>query len=263
MFAASACAAPCSPEQENFIDNVTGGDECLALEVHNLKALEKPGAHLLVTVHNDRGPKPVRDFVKSLGLNGSETTAAIGIVRPGSWTSHNNHGPGEVKRTSTGFKPQYGKDSYTQGNIAAVMGAINRLREHYKPQKITALGYSGGAAILGAGLGLFPQYAPETAVLVGYPCNLPKFANYNVMTSPADIVSPHTVVKNIPKNIRMIEVAGTNDTNTDVRMMKECFQAAQEAGLNVSFIETDATHDTVISTSELKAAVTELLQTTK
>jgi len=273
----NAFAAPCSPGREDFVNYVTGGNECLAIDVWSGEALKKPGAHLLAYVHGDAAyndrlltkgdsnmniKKEIADDLKNVG--------AVQIIRPGYKTDYNNTIPGGYPfpyeagkypvRYSTG-KSEHGFDSYTKENIEAVMHATHRLKEHYKAKMVTMTGQSGGASMILSGAALFPQYAPDAMVLTSTSCNLKQFAIHNrtAYASPLSI-SPHTVIKDLPKGIKIVALNGENDEKTPPPLMQSCVDKAKAAGADITLIQPYSNHNSTSSTPEYHKVLTAILE---
>lgn len=265
-------AAPCSAGREDFINYVTGGNECLALDVFRGEALKKPGAHLVINVHGDKNGDRLVSSVSGSGRpltdnipENSKEIAAIQIIRPAYRTSYNNTTgaypfPYEAEKTalrnSTG-RVQSGSDSYTKENIEAVMHAAARLKEHYKPKMLTMTGQSGGAAIILSGSALFPQYAPDALILTGTPCNLEKL---DATPPRPSSISPDAVIHRMPKGIKIVAFNGENDEKAPPSNMQACVDTLKKVGADVTFLQPYSTHGSTPLTPEYRSVLMAVLE---
>ena len=96
-------------------------------------------------------PKPQKNHV------------SIGLLRPG-YIDHKN-------RKSDGIKGLAVGDNYDDERVSIIAGAIKNLKTRYQAKKLILVGHSGGAAISGKILALFPQLA-DVAILVSCPCDV-------------------------------------------------------------------------------------------
>src|SRR5262249_60065324 len=105
------------------------------------------------------------------------------------------------------------QDNYTAAHVSAVAGAIDALKQHYRPRRTIYVGHSGGAAIGGVLIGRRPGLL-DAAVLVSCPCDLARWRHAHGRTPWTRSLSPDFFIPRVPSTTSVIAVTGTDDENT-------------------------------------------------
>lgn len=224
---------------EDFEATVTGGKHCLILDVYKSEKISKSPT-LAVFVHGDgeNGTERWADLIESnitydkAFMSGNYVL--VSIMRPGfkNWRGQ-----------SSGYRNPYGSRSYTLENITSVMNAVEKLAKHYKANKVLAFGSSGGAATLGAGIGLYPNTPINEVILVGCPCEISSWQASHGWKVTGNSVPAISVVNNVRKDIVITALTGDKDNNTWPHLAKDYVSKAKKHGLNATFISIeDGTH---------------------
>lgn len=110
-----------------------------------------------------------------------------------------------------------------------------------------------------SGSALFPQYAPDALILTSTSCNLEKLVAHNkgAPASPLSI-SPHTVVGQMPKHVKIVALNGKNDEPPP--LMQDCVDILKGVGADVTFLRPDSNHGSTTSTPEYRASLMAILE---
>jgi predicted esterase len=230
----------CNPA--DHVSTVQAGNECLAIKAFVGEGTKAVNA-MLVFIHSDASSGSAVHYMFPYAQKFAEpgiVTAAL--LRPGYFAEG---------RRSTGSDGGR-KDNYTAENIDAVAAGVRALKQHYKPARTVLIGHSGGGAIAAVILGRHPGLA-DAALLIGCQCNIP-------VVWPKSL-SPHAVVRDIPKGTRVIAQTGTDDDITPWWLAKTYVDLLAKHGIAARFEEIPkGTHasSTLMTTEQFTKAVWEL-----
>jgi pimeloyl-ACP methyl ester carboxylesterase len=219
--------APPQAEVCAGVDNLThvrGGNECLVIRT---VAGSGTATELLVMVHGDisaGGPADyLYPFVQKYSGPG---IVAVALLRPGYFDTQGN--------TSTGTNFDR-IDSYTESNIAAVAGAVQKLQEFHKVSKVVYVGHSGGAAIGGVIAGKYPDLL-DHVLLVGCPCNIPVWRMDRGAAPWPRSLSPHDFIATVRTSARIVALTGTLDPNTLPHLASDYVVSLMQRGVSASYV---------------------------
>lgn len=245
---------------DNFKTSVKTSDGCFAIDfMQNGDIAGKP---LIVFIHGDGGPitrssEAYREsYADQFNLLRHANMNVVVILRPG-------HRLPDWSQTS-GYRANK-NDNYTSDIIEGIAEAILRLRDHYRPNKIILLGHSGGAMISGIIAGRHPGVA-DAAVLVAWGCNTREWRQWRIDSRGRrgqwfDSLSAHDFLNGIPKDMRVIAITGSEDTNTKPSFAKGCIAQMQTLGLNADFrIINGFRHSSMFGARDVTDAVIESSQ---
>lgn len=226
LFFMSACSVidnikACKNDKINW---VSAKGECLRVLTKN--PINKPKA-LIVFLHGDGSRGGPSDYLagRSHKVNPAKNNfVVVNIIRPGYFDSDDNY--------STGYNNNR-SDNYTKDNIDIISNAISNLKKHYQPQKIIIAGHSGGAAITGNIIGLYPDLI-DGVVLAACPCNVPLWRATRSGGKWLSL-SPSSFVTAVKKT-KVIVIAGDKDTNTFPSLMENYIDTLKSRGVNAEYI---------------------------
>lgn len=242
---------------DDFKSSVKTSEGCFAIDF--MQNTDPAGNPLVVFIHGDGGPirrstEAYREnYADQFSLLRNAGINVVVILRPG-------HRLPDWSQTS-GY-PTTKNDNYTGGIIAGISEVTTRLRDHYKPSKMVLLGHSGGAMISGIIAGRHPGVA-GAAVLVAWGCNTQEWRQWRIDSKGRrgqwyDSLSAHDFLDGIPKDMRVIAITGSDDTNTKPSFAKDCTAQMKSLGLNVDMREIDGYgHSSMFSASDVTNAVIE------
>ncbi len=254
ILSVGSASADCA---DDFTRSVKTSDGCFAIDF--MQNVAPAGNPLVVFIHGDGGPirrstEAYREsYADQFSLLRNAGINVIVILRPG-------HRLPDWSQTS-GY-PTTKNDNYTGGIIAGISEAMDRLRDHYKPSKMVLLGHSGGAMISGIIAGRHPGTA-DAAVLVAWGCNTREWRQWRIDSKGRrgqwyDSLSAHDFLDGIPKDMRVIAITGSDDTNTKPSFAKDCIAQMKSLGLNVDMREIDGYgHSSMLGASNVTDAVVE------
>ena len=149
-------------------------------------------------------------------------------------------------------------DHHTKVNITEVGTAIERLRAHYQPEKVIAIGHSGGASTSAVLLGLKPGLI-DGAVLVACPCDLITWRTGRRAWSASE--NAMTWIEHIDKNAKVISLTGARDDNTLPILARNYTDALIAQGIQAEFrlIENE-NHNSAFRSDEVSKALKDLIE---
>ena len=127
------------------------------------------------------------------------------------------------------------KKSWDQIRLSAE--AIKKLKEHYQPDQLIAIGQSGGAQAIAITLGKMPGLI-DKAILIGCPC-LEGFPDRNRV--PWE--SPANQIGHIDPKTKIILITGEKDSSTPAEWAETYAKRAKEQGLSVQLHIVKGSHD--------------------
>ena len=240
-----------TPECQNpdGINRVMGGGECLVLYT---SGTPNEDTTLIVFIHGDGtsgGPTDYFDgFANQIGSNG---VVAVALIRPGYFDRKN--------RQSSGTSYRSAGDGYRPEIITSVADAVTTLKRKYDAKKLIVVGYSGGAAITGVMIGMYPKLV-DYAVLVACPCNVPNWRIHRRgVNTWTNSLSPHDFIDKID-GTNIIALTGKNDTNTELQLAIDYVEQAKSKGVNASVaLAPGYGHGGIKDSRNLKAIVEQVL----
>jgi len=225
---AGAAEAACPPES-TIRDHVFGGGLCLAALTFGADAV---GASpiLVVVVHGDISDGGAAtyhaEFAKTLARPG---VVVVALIRPGYADA--------AGRTSEGAT--LGRfDNYTAGNVAAIAGAIDALKKHYRARRVIYVGHSGGAAIGGVLIGRRANLV-DAAVLVSCPCDIARWLRERGRPTWTRSLSPDFYLHRVPKTTAVVAITGTADDNTFPALAQDYVERLARRGVPARFVAVD------------------------
>ena len=229
LFLASASqsyATPCGPE--DFEHAVTGGEsKCVVMA--RFGNVPDPRV-LVVWLHGDTsggGPATSHYRVAEQAAKrfAAEGVLNVGLIRPGY--------EDEDGRQSDGSN--YGRsDNYTKDNMEIVGGAIERLKQHYHPQRVVVVGHSGGAATAANLLGMMPGLV-DAALLVSCPCDLVAWRANGRKNPWSRSENPAKWLDSVRPPVRVIALTGEDDPNTGSYFARTYIENLQKRNVQASF----------------------------
>ena len=127
------------------------------------------------------------------------------------------------------------KKSWDQIRLSAE--AIKKLKEHYEPDQLIAIGQSGGAQAIAITLGKIPGLI-DKAILIGCPC-LEGFPDR--IRVPWE--SPANQIGHIDPKTEIILITGEKDSSTPAEWAETYAKRAKEQGLSVQLHIVKGSHD--------------------
>jgi pimeloyl-ACP methyl ester carboxylesterase len=247
--AADAMAAPC--ERENFDTQVSGVSHCL--QMRRFGAAEP--AVMVVWLHGDvSGGGPANYHFqaaqRAAEIHAGARLLSVALVRPG-------YADGSGDSSGVDLLHSGRQDHYTRPNLAEVGGAIERLRKHYKPQRVVVVGHSGGAATTAVLLGLQPGLI-DAALLAACPCDLGAWRAGRRPWPRSE--NPVTWADKVPAATRVIALTGGADDNTLPDLAETYVAALRARGVDALFeLVPQETHNGVFRSPALGEALARLL----
>ena len=246
---ADAAAASCPPESV-IRDYVFGGGLCLVASTFGADtAGDSPS--LVVVVHGDISDGGAATyhtaFAKTLARPG---VVAVALIRPGYADA-----AGRVSEGSTLGR----QDNYTAANVAAIAGAIDALKQHYRARRTVYVGHSGGAAIGGVLIGRRPGLV-DAAALVSCPCDITRWRHERGRAPWTRSLSPDFFIPRVPTTTAVVALTGTADDNTFPTLAEDYATALARRGVPARFVAVaGAGHGFSGLAAAAKEAVQELL----
>jgi pimeloyl-ACP methyl ester carboxylesterase len=233
LLAQCATAAPCA--SEDFETHVSGLSQCLLMRRFGPLQPEV----IVVWLHGDLSSGAPANYhfgaaqAAATAFAGS-TLLSIALVRPG-------YPDGGGESSSVAMLHSGRADHYSAENLVEVGTAIARLREHFHPASVIAVGHSGGAATAAVLLGMMPGLI-DAALLVSCPCDLVAWRSGRRAWSRSE--NPIRWADKVSASARVIALAGSADGNTPPALSRAYVDALQARGVAASLeILPDATHD--------------------
>ena len=229
LFLASAgpsFAASCGPEDfEHAV--MDGQSECVVMaRFGNVPAPRV----LVIWLHGDTsdgGPAISHYRIAEQAANrfAAEGVLNIGLIRPGYEDESGRQSDGQILNRT---------DHYTKDNMKIVGGAVERLKQHYHPQRIVMVGHSGGAATAANLLGMMPGLV-DAALLVSCPCDLVAWrANGGKRPWPRS-ENPAKWLDSVRPPVRVVALTGDQDTNTGPDLARAYIEKLQKRNVSASF----------------------------
>lgn len=238
-------------DSEDFIHAVSGDAQCLAMRRFG----DPLPQTLLVWLHGDvssGGPANYHfNLAEKSAVEFSAAKAmAVALVRPG-------YPDGDGNASTVALLHSGRWDHYTKANVEEVGAAIERLRNHYRPQSVIVVGHSGGAATAAVLLGLRPTLI-DAAVLVACPCDLLAWRAGRRAWSRSE--NPAQWVDRVSGSARVIALTGSNDDNTSPALARDYVEALQTRHVRAEFRLVDnENHNSVLRSAAVFRAIRELL----
>jgi pimeloyl-ACP methyl ester carboxylesterase len=244
----AARSAACAPDS-TIAERVLGGGLCLAAATYGApRANEAPV--LVVVVHGDisDGGRATYHaaFARTLARPGS---IVVALIRPGYADADGRASDGATLGRS---------DNYTAANVAAVAGAIEALKRHYRPRRLVYVGHSGGAAIGGVLIGRRPGLI-DAAVLVSCPCDIARWLRERRRPAWTRSLSPDFFIARVPVATEVIALTGRNDDNTFPALAQDYVDQLARRGVNARFVAVDGAGHGLAPMAAATAAVVEEL----
>lgn len=244
-----ASFAPCPPGSA-VADYVYGGGLCLAAETFGA---ESAGASpvLVVVVHGDISDGGAATyharFARTLARPG---VVVVALIRPGYTDA-----AGRVSQGNDYAR----EDNYTPENIAAVGGAIDALKAHYRAARTIYVGHSGGAAIGGVLIGK-RRGLVDAAVLVSCPCDIARWRRARWHDAWKRSESPDFYAHRVPVTTEVVAITGAADENTTPALAQDYVASLTKRGVRARFVSVEgAAHGFSGVAAATEKAVNELL----
>lgn len=250
---ASHCANADTCSAEDFKRRVSGESQCLLMRAYGSPAPKT----LVVWLHGDLGAGGnanyhYPDAEASAVKFGKFDVLAIALVRPG-------YPDGSGESSGVSFLHGGRSDHHTNENLLQVGAAIERLKSHYKADRVIAVGHSGGASTIASLLGLRPNLI-DGAVLVACPCDMVQWRQGRKSWARSE--NPISLVSRIAVGTKVIALTGERDDNTVPDLAVRYVRALTDRGLSASFQSIPgASHNGAFRAPEVSAALAELLET--
>lgn len=239
-------------QTEDFTRRVSGESQCLLMRAYGSQT---PKA-LIVWLHGDLGAGGNADYhfpqAEASSIEFSEyMVLAVALVRPG-------YPDGSGQSSSVAFLQSGRTDHYTKENLLQVGAAIERLKFHYKAERVLAIGHSGGASTIASLLGLRPGLI-DGAVLVACPCDMGQWRQGRRAWGRSE--DPISLVSRIAPNANVIALTGERDDNTIPDLAVKYVDALTARGIKAYFRSIPgAGHNGAFRAPEVGVAIKELLE---
>lgn len=252
-FAVCGAATAATCQTEDFTTRVNGAGECVVIQTFKAETVVAPRA-LVVWLHGDHsggGPatshvRPARDVAQRFAAQG---VVAVSLWRPGYADAQGNTSGGDLHERS---------DHYTAENMAIVADAIQRLRDHWKPQRVLLVGHSGGAATVAIILGIRPGIA-DAALLLACPCDLRAWRSRRAWWPRSE--DPMKWASSVGSRVTVLALTGSADDNTSPRLAQSYVEAVREKGGSARYESVEgASHNSLLAAPEVMAGVAALLE---
>ncbi|GBF27253.1 hypothetical protein MnTg02_02300 [bacterium MnTg02] len=209
IFPVSASAKSLCDRGDQF-SAIRGGGLCLATKTFNAVPNRKFQPTLVVMLHGDISKGGPANYHTPLMLEiaQNDKIVSVAIIRPG-YSDKNG-------RKSVGSN--YGRsDNYTKRNNAAIGEAISKLKKLHNAKRVVLIGHSGGAAMTGVIIGMFPGLV-DKAILVSCPCNIARWRKMKRRRPWRRSLSPSSFVGKISLSTEVVVIVGKKDRNTPPRL---------------------------------------------
>ncbi|MCC7348018.1 MAG: alpha/beta hydrolase [Variibacter sp.] len=226
LLAGVASARAQCPPRSTPADHVFAGGLCLALNTFGADEAG-PSPTLVVVVHGDISDGGAATyhaaFARALARPG---VVAVALMRPGYADAEGNASEGSMLGR---------EDNYTPAAIAAVGGAVDALKKHYRARRVIYVGHSGGAAIGGVLIAERPGLV-DTAVLVSCPCDIPAWLHAHGRRPWSRSLSPSWFVHRVPGATAVVAVTGAQDDNTPPALAERYVGELRRRNVNARFV---------------------------
>ncbi|MDA7948477.1 MAG: alpha/beta hydrolase [Hyphomicrobiaceae bacterium] len=214
--------AAASPSCDGEIQHtaVKGGELCLAITTFNADPNRTYQPTLVVMLHGDlsKGGPATYHVPHMQGLSQNERIVSVAMVRPGYTDGKGGKSEGSNHRR---------RDSYTKPNITATGEAIANLKKRHNAKRVVLIGHSGGAAMAGVIIGMFPDLV-DKAILVSCPCNIRRWRKRWKRS-----LSPSSFVNKVPATTEVIVVVGKKDRITSRKLSADYAASLKKRNINV------------------------------
>ena len=242
---------------EDFVNRVSAAGQCLVLDTY-----KSPGAGktpmLVVFVHGDhpgnRGHRWVGHFLEAIPSLPERSIVLVALTRPGYQNG---------RERSTGDHYYKEGDAYRPYIVESVAKAVMKLADHYKASKVAVIGHSGGGTILAAGLGVYPDFAPNLAVFIASNFNVPKWVRHRGFNHwpTKKSLSPHQLTAKVSPEVEVVAINGGADSNAIPELAREYVQLMKNGGKNARFVEiSGASHNGVMRDERLWKMISDMLK---
>jgi len=225
---------------------------CLVIQTYRYRdTISEPT--LLILLH---GSPPVGnpvDYMYFLGqVMSSKKTVGVAIIRPGNHDSFGNTSYGTI---------YYNNDDNDIDSVDTVAAAIAKLREFHHAKRVVIVGHSLGAMQTGVLLGKFPGIA-EAGVIVAGAGDLKAWSlgRHGSKYLWKNSLSPSDFVTQIPKDTKMVLLAGSHDDIFTPRIMQGYVNLLQQHEIYSKLIVTEDNHDSIVESVEVRDAIKSLLE---
>ena len=141
--------------------------------------------------------------------------------------------------------------------LGEIIGAIERLKTHYRPKRTVLVGHSGGAASAAIIIGMAPAIA-EAALLVAIPGDLRTWRAGRRHWSRSE--NPSDWVGKVAPTTRVIALTGDLDTNTWPELAQQYTQLLQKNGVRAQMrLIERVDHNGAFRAPEITASLRELV----
>ncbi|GGP25644.1 alpha/beta hydrolase family protein [Silvimonas amylolytica] len=243
-------AAPCT--NEDYLHAVTGNDQCVVIA--SFGATDAPQV-MLVWLHGDvsSGGPAVYHFAQAEAAAtrfAPQKVLSVAMIRPGY---------ADDKGNQSGGSNNGRMDHYTKVNMQIVGGAIDRLKQHYHPQRVILIGHSGGAATAANLAGMMPGLA-DADVLVSCPCDLVAWRLGRHQWSASE--NPIRWADQVKPSVKIVALTGSADDNTGQGLARDYVATLKQHGVDAQFLSVDnANHNGAFRSPMVLDTVATLLGT--
>lgn len=141
---------------------------------------------------------------------------------------------------------RHDKDCFRTGRVAAVANALTSLKHHYQTDNLHVVGHSGGAAMAGVILGMYPGLV-KGALLAACPTDVPRYLSMHGWGTWPRSKSPIKLIDTIQPDTKILLITGEQDSNTYPVLAEDYAAKAKAAGLDVEIaIDPTSGHNDVI-----------------
>lgn len=216
---------------------VRGNGLCLVIETFNADPKRDFQPALVVMLHGDlpKGGPATYHISRMLWLaKENEMIVSVAMIRPGFYYNKGRKSEGS----------NYGRrDSYTKRNNMAVGEAIKKLKALHNAQRVVLVGHSGGAAMAGVIIGMFPGLV-DKAILVSCPCNITRWIKMRKWRPWKRSLSPSSFVGKIPLSTEVVAITGKKDRNTFPGLASKYVASLKKRNIKAKLLIVDyAEHD--------------------
>jgi len=215
---------------EDFIKYVASVEGCMAIK--SIGEPDKSKKKLVIHLHGDitgtnNTPKDMAGYSKII----PDDANFFFIARPGHKFSGRVRSAGKWKpNQNINQNPDRVVWKKGWGSIKLITQTIYRLKGFYQPEKVIAIGFSGGAQDVGVMSGKIPGLI-DVGILGGCDC----FVSKRKFWIPAEFI------KKIPRDMPIIMISGEKDDY--IERANAYFKIAKDAGLNVELHIVSGGHD--------------------
>jgi predicted esterase len=228
VLAACACATPMGTGGTDMVLGAPG--QHVETTVYKSRTLSSSPV-LVVVLHGDAPmlrPAYHDEFANHLARS-TDNVLAAALLRPG-------YADPFGRRSDPQSGPHIG-DNYTPAVTAQIDAAIHELQQRYHPARTVLVGHSGGAAVI-ANLIEADHAIANAALLVSCPCDLAawraRMSRFGGRRPHADSTSPLEHAADLPKDIPIVVMVGSNDHTVGVANSQSFYAGAKAAGANVT-----------------------------